>query len=132
MKGNRMIRAVAYARFSSEMQREESIDAQLRAIREYAERSGITLIGTYIDRAKSATSDQRPEFQRMIADAATGQFEAVIVHKLDRFARNRYDSANYKYRLKKCGVQLLSVTENIDGSPESIVLESVLEGMAEY
>lgn len=132
MKNDVIKRAVAYARFSSEMQREESIDAQLRAIREYAERNGITLIGTYIDRAKSATSDQRPEFQRMIADAATGEFDAVIVHKLDRFARNRYDSANYKYRLKRYNVMLLSVTENIDGSPESIVLESVLEGMAEY
>ena len=132
MKSDSIKRAVAYARFSSEMQREESIDAQLRAIREYSERNNITLVGTYIDRAKSATSDQRPEFQRMISDAATGQFDAVIVHKLDRFARNRYDSANYKYRLKRYNVQLLSVTENIDGSPESIVLESVLEGMAEY
>lgn len=95
MKSDSIKRAVAYARFSSEMQREESIDAQLRAIREYSERNNITLVGTYIDRAKSATSDQRPEFQRMISDAATGQFDAVIVHKLDRFARNRYDSANY-------------------------------------
>ncbi|SHH31849.1 Resolvase, N terminal domain [Thermosyntropha lipolytica DSM 11003] len=56
----------------------------------------------------------------------------MIVHKLDRFARNRYDSAFYRRELKKNGVQIVSVTENLDDSPESIILESVLEGMAEY
>ena len=125
-------RAVAYCRFSSDMQREESIDAQLRAIREYAERNGLVIVAEYIDRAKSATSDQRPEFQRMIREAASGGFSAVIIHKLDRFARNRYDSAHYRHQLKRHGVTLRSVMENLDGSPESIIMESVLEGMAEY
>lgn len=76
--------AVIYARFSSEMQRDESIDAQARACREYATRNRIQIIGEYVDRAKSATSDQRPEFQRMIKDSENGQFGIVIVHKLDR------------------------------------------------
>lgn len=127
-----MKRAVAYARFSSSMQREESIDAQIRAIQDYAQRQGYVLVNTYIDRAVSATSDKRPEFQNMIADAASNSFEAVIVHKLDRFARSRYDSAHYKYQLKRHGVSVLSVSENLDDSPESVVLEAVLEGMAEY
>lgn len=126
------IRAAAYARFSSEMQRDESIDAQMHAISAYAKREGLILTSRYIDRAKSATTDQRPAFQQMIADSGKGLFDVIIVHKLDRFARNRYDSAHYKFQLKKNGVALRSVTENLDGSPESIMLESVLEGMAEY
>ena len=68
----------------------------------------------------------------MMKDSATGLFNAVIVHKLDRFSRDRYDSAFYKRQLKKNGVKLISVLENLDDSPESIILESVLEGMAEY
>ena len=123
---------VAYCRFSSDAQREESIDAQLRAIRSYAEHNNMTIIGEYIDRARSATSDQRPEFQRMIRDAGEGTFSAVVVHKLDRFARNRYDSAHYRHQLKRCGVSIRSVVENLDDTPESIIMESVLEGMAEY
>ncbi len=129
---NKLKRGAAYCRFSSDMQREESIDAQLRAIHDYAERNNIVIVSEYVDRAKSATSDQRPEFQRMIKDSADDTFDIVIVHKLDRFARNRYDSAHYKHQLKRNDVILRSVIENLDDSPESIVLESVLEGMAEY
>jgi site-specific DNA recombinase len=126
------MKAAIYARYSSDNQREESIDAQLRAIREYAAREGHTIVRVYADEARSATTDQREHFQQMIADAAAGIFECVIVHKLDRFARDRYDSAFYKRQLKQHGVRLISVLENIDDSPESIILESVLEGMAEY
>ncbi|MDY3617777.1 recombinase family protein [Agathobaculum sp.] len=126
------LRAVAYARFSSEMQREESIDAQLHAIETYAENNHLLLCGSYIDRAKSATTDQRPEFQRMIVDAQRGQFDVVIVHKLDRFSRDRYDSAFYKRKLRLANVALHSVLENLDGSPESVILESVIEGFNEY
>ncbi|MCQ5128167.1 recombinase family protein [Butyricicoccus faecihominis] len=126
------LRAVAYARFSSEMQREESIDAQLHAIEAYTKANHLLLCGSYIDRAKSATTDQRPEFQRMIADAQRGQFEVVVVHKLDRFSRDRYDSAFYKRKLRLAGVALHSVLENLDGSPESVILESVIEGFNEY
>lgn len=126
------MRAVAYARFSSDNQREESIDAQLRAINEYCDRYNIELIDTYADEAKSATSDRRPAFQRMVADSAEKSFQAVIVHKLDRFSRDRFDSAFYRRELKRNGVKLISVLENLDDSPESVILESVLEGMAEY
>ena len=126
------LRAAAYARFSSDMQREESIDAQLRAIQDYAQRNNALIVEEYVDRAHTATTDQRPEFQRMIADAKRGAFNLVIVHKLDRFSRNRYDSIIYRRELKIVGVELRSVLENIDGSPESILLESLLEGMNEF
>ena len=126
------LKAVAYARFSSDNQRDESIDAQMFAIENYAKLNNIEIVGTYIDRAKSATTDQRPNFQQMIADSGAGLFDAIIVHKLDRFARSKYDSAIYKQKLKVNKVRLISVTENIDGTPESIILESVLEAMAEY
>ena len=126
-------RAVVYARFSSDMQRTESIDAQVRAATEYASRNDMVIVGEYIDKAKSATNDNRPEFQSMIADAKRGRFDIVLVHKFDRFARNRSDSIGYRMELRRHGVRLVSVLEYIDeGSPESIILESVLEGMAEY
>ena len=127
-----LLPAVGYYRFSSDGQREESVEAQMRACQEFAARNNIEIVSEYIDRALSAKTDQRPEFQRMIKDSAAGNFNMVIVHKLDRFARNRYDSAHYKHLLKRNGVTLRSVIENIDGSPESVIMESVLEGMAEY
>ena len=88
--------AVIYARFSSDNQSEESVTAQIRACTEYAERNGYEIINTYIDRAFSARSDQRPEFQRMICDSPEKSFNAVIVHKIDRFSRDRYDHAIYR------------------------------------
>ena len=126
--------AVIYARFSCDRQREESIEGQLRECREYAEKSGITIVHEYKDRALSASKDteKRLEFLQMIRDSAKRQFEIVLVWKLDRFARDRYDSAHYKNILKKNGVRVLSVTEPISEGPEGIILESVLEGMAEY
>jgi DNA invertase Pin-like site-specific DNA recombinase len=99
---------------------------------EYCSRNSIVVIHEFCDRAKSATTDDRPEFLKMIAASREGDFDFAIVHKLDRFSRNRYDSAYYKRELKKNGVQLLSVLEQMDDSPESIILESVLEGMSEY
>lgn len=124
--------AVIYARFSSHAQNEQSIEGQLRDCYAFAEREGLCVIGEYIDRAISGKSDDRPDFQRMIADAKKKAFQYVIVWKLDRFARNRYDSAIYKHKLKQCGVKVLSAMENIGDNPESIILEAVLEASAEY
>ena len=101
--------AVIYARYSSDSQREASIEGQLRDCKDYAEKNGITVVGTYIDRAYSAKTDDRPDFQRMIKDSAKKIFDVVLVWKLDRFARNRYDAVNYKYQLEKNGVHLLAV-----------------------
>lgn len=122
------MKAVIYARYSCDNQREESIEGQLRECKEFAERKGMTLIGTYIDRAMSAKTDNRPEFQKMIGDSSKGLFDAVIVWKLDRFARNRYDSAHNKAMLRKNGVKVISATELISDGAEGIILESVLEG----
>ena len=124
--------AVIYARYSSDNQREESIEGQIRECTAYAEKNGITIVKHYIDRAISAKTDNRPEFQQMIKDSDKKLFDIVLVWKLDRFARNRYDSARYKTQLKKNGVKLMSATEIISDGPEGIILESVLEGYAEY
>ncbi len=126
------MKAVIYARYSSDNQREESIEGQLRECTAYCKKNDITIVRTYIDRALSAKTDNRPDFQRMIKDSAKGAFDVIIVWKLDRFARNRYDSAHYKAQLRKYGVKVLSATENISNGPEGIILESMLEGMAEY
>ena len=123
---------VIYARYSSDNQREESIEGQLRECGEFARRKGITILHSYIDRAFSAKTDHRPQFQQMIKDSAKGLFDVVLVWKLDRFARNRYDSARYKAALKKNGVKVVSAKENISENPEGILMESLLEGMAEY
>lgn len=125
-------KAALYARYSSDNQRSESIDAQLRAMQNYCQQNHILIVETYIDEAKSATTDHRPSFQKMIADSKYHQFNIILVHKLDRFARNRYDSAVYKRELKKNGVSVYSVLEDLDDSPESIMMESMLEGMSEY
>lgn len=126
--------ACLYLRYSSTSQTEQSIEGQQRVCMDYCKRQGINVVATYIDRATSASkhTEKRHEFLQMIKDAEKGSFDAVVVYKLDRFARNRYDSANYKYKLKKAGVRLISATENLSDSPESIILESVLEGMAEF
>lgn len=128
MKSN----AVIYARFSSHNQTEQSIEGQLRVCQEYAKREGYAVVGEYIDRAISGKTDDRPDFQRMISDSKKKAFQFVIVYKLDRFARNRYDSATYRHKLKVNGVKVLSAMENIGDNPESIILEAVLEASAEY
>lgn len=126
------MKAVIYARYSSDSQREESIEGQLRECTAFAEKNGITILRHYIDRAFSAKTDNRPEFQAMIKDSSKKLFDMIIVWKLDRFARNRYDSARYKAQLKKNGVKVVSATETISDGAEGILLESMLEGMAEY
>ena len=132
MNNNDSIPAVIYARYSSSRQREESIEGQVRECMEYARRNNFFIIDQYIDRAQSGRTDQRTSFQKMINDSAKGRFEAVIVWKIDRFARNRYDAATYRYKLKKNGVTVISAVEHIPEGPEGIILESVMEGYAEY
>ena len=124
--------AVIYARFSSHSQREQSIEGQLKTCYKFAADNGYTVIGEYIDRAQSGTNDNRAEFQRMIADSDKHTFNAVIVYQLDRFARNRYDSAINKAKLKKNGVRVVSARENITDDASGILVEGILESMAEY
>lgn len=124
--------AVIYARYSSHNQREESIEGQLRECHDFAKKNDITVVGEYCDYALSGKTDQRPEFQRLIKDSERHQFDAVIMYTLDRFARNRYDSAIYKAKLKKNGVKIYYAKQPMPDTPEGIILESVLEGYAEY
>lgn len=123
---------VIYARFSSHNQTEQSIEGQLKVCYAYAESNDMTVIDEYIDRALTGTNDNRPSFQRMLADSEKHTFDAVLVYQLDRFARNRFDSAINKAKLKKNGVRVISAKENIADDPSGILVEGVLESMAEY
>lgn len=126
--------AALYVRYSSANQTEQSIEGQTRVCTEFCQRHGIQIVKIYADRATSASKDleKRVEFLEMIRDAEKHPFDAVVVYKLDRFSRSRYDMATYKYKLKRNGVVLISATEQISQDPEGIILESVLEGMAEF
>ena len=105
--------AVIYARYSCDAQTEQSIEGQLRVCQEYAERNGILILDTYIDRAMSGTNDNRPDFQRMIRDSSKQLWDYVLVYKLDRFSRNKYESIDYKHKLSKNNVKVVSAMENI-------------------
>ena len=120
--------AVIYARYSSDSQSEQSIDGQLRVCEEYAQRNNILILNTYIDRAMTGTNDNRPDFQRMIKDSARHEWNYVLVYKLDRFSRNKYETAIHKKTLRDNGIKVLSAMENIPDTPEGIILESLLEG----
>ncbi len=123
-----MRKAVIYARYSCDKQSEQSIEGQLRVCEEYAKRNDILILNTYIDQAMSGTNDNRPDFRKMIKDSANHTFELVLVYKLDRFSRNKYETAIHKKTLRDNGVKVISAMENIPDTPEVIILESLLEG----
>ena len=126
-------RAAIYARYSAGSgQTDQSIEGQVRECEQFIKGRGLDLVATYADRHITGRTDRRPEFQRMIADAESGSFDVVVVYSTDRFSRDKYDSAIYKRKLKNCGVQILYAAENIPEGPEGIILESVLEGIAEF
>lgn len=127
-----MIKAVIYARYSSDSQTEQSIEGQLRVCKEYAERNGYEIVAEYIDRAMTGTNDNRPDFQRMIKDSYHKKWQYVLVYKFDRFSRDKYQSTLHKHTLKQNGVKVISAMENIPETPEGIILESLLEGMNQY
>lgn len=127
-----MENAVVYARYSSHNQTEQSIEGQLAAAHKYAEAKGLNIIHEYCDRAKTGTNDNREEFQQMLHDCQSHTFTVIIVWKVDRFGRNREEITFNKYKAKKHGVRVEYIAENISEGPEGVILESVLEGMAEY
>lgn len=124
--------AAAYGRYSSHLQNEQSIEGQFSDIYAKAKQEGYTIIKEYVDEAMTGRNDKRPAFQQMIQDSEKGLFEAVFVWAIDRFARDRYLAAIYKHQLRKNGVKLLYAVENIPNGPEGIMLEGVLESVAEY
>lgn len=123
---------VIYARFSSEKQRDESIDDQERVCRIFAKANGMKVVGVYADRATSGRTADRDAFQRMVSDSSEGRFGTVVVYKLDRFARDRFDAALYRHMLRDNGVTLVSAMEQIPDTPEGAILEAVIEGFNEY
>ena len=125
-------RCVIYARYSSARQREESIEDQVRVCTMFAKSNGMEVERVYADKALSGKSDDRPQFQRMISDSRDAGWGVVVVYRLDRFARDRFDSASYRMRLRDNGVSLLSAMERIPDAPEGSILESVLEGVNEW
>lgn len=127
------MRTALYARYSAgPRQTDQSIEGQIRVCTDYCKQKGLTITEVYADKHISGKTDERPEFQRLIADAKKKKFDAVVVYKTDRFARNKYDSAIYKRQLKINGIQIFYAAEAIPDGPEGIILESLMEGLAEY
>lgn len=127
-----MKKVAFYGRYSSAMQTEQSIEGQLHVCEQYAAANGLEIVRQYVDRATSGKTDNRPQFQQMISDSERGLFEGILVYKLDRFARNRYDSFIYKHKLKEQGIRVISATEPLSDTPEGIIFEALIEGMDEY
>lgn len=125
-----MTTAVLYARYSSDKQREASIDDQLRVCRDFCRAEGIEVLRQYTDYALSGKTDHRPEFRQMIANAPESDY--VVVYMFDRFSRDRYDSATYKKALRECGVRVISATEKVEDTPEGGLQEGLLEILSEY
>lgn len=124
--------AVIYARYSSDRQTEQSIEGQLHVCEDFAKRNDILILDTYIDRAISGTHDMRENFQKMLKDSDNKAWDYVLVYKLDRFSRNKYEMAIHRKHLKDNGIKILSAVENIPETPEGTLLESLLEGMNQY
>ena len=132
-----MLRAALYARVSTEEQATEgaSIAAQRKLLREYAGRGGMSVVAEFVDEGASARSADRPAFQQMVAAARRRPrpFDLILIHKTDRFARNREDAIVYKSLLRReCGVEVVSVAEQFEDSPTGKLLEGIMEVMAEF
>ena len=126
-----MTPAVIYARYSSEGQKDTSIDDQVKICRRYAAEHDMAILSTYSDHAMTGTNDHRPEFLRMVRDAKKHAFKSVLVYKQDRFSRNRYDAIVYKKKLKDNGVKVVSVMEPIPEGSAGVVLEAIYESSSE-
>ena len=126
--------AVAYARYSSAGQRDVSIEQQLSDIRAFAKREGFTLVHEYADHARSGfkNTSARTAFQTMMSAAESGAFDTLIVWKVDRFGRNREESAVFKGRLRRHGVRVLYAMEPIPEGSAGVLLEGMLEATAEW
>lgn len=127
-----MKNAVIYARYSSYKQNEMSIEGQIEECRRYADEHDLFIIREYTDRAQSATTDKRPNFQRMIDDSEYGNFEVILVYQLDRFARNKNDSGYYKKILADRGVKVISAKEFIADDSSGVITEGMIESYADY
>jgi site-specific DNA recombinase len=131
------MKVAIYVRVSSDRQAEKelSIPAQIKAIQQHCQERGYIIVNEFIEKGKSAKSDDRPEFQRMIAlsKRSNRPHDAILVHKFDRFSRKRDDHVIYKALLAKVGVKVISVTEQTEAeTPQDMLLEGMLEVMSEF
>lgn len=124
--------AIAYYRYSSHRQGEQSIEGQRAEAVKWATENGYSIIQEYIDRAMTGTNDDREQFQQMLKDIEKIEAEVLILWKVDRMGRNKEEIAFNKYRCKRNNVRIVYTAESIPDTPEGVILESVLEGMAEY
>ena len=129
---NQLTAVAVYYRYSSNRQDEQSIEGQRRVCQEYAAVHDLEITDEYIDRAVTGKTDKRPAFQRMIADAAQKKWTAILVYKIDRFGRSKYDIAIYKQKLSQYGMKVITAAEATLDGPEGIILESIMEGLAEF
>lgn len=127
------MKAVIYTRYSAGPdQTVQSIEGQLRICRNYIENNGWEYGGYYADEHISGRTDRRPQFQAMMDAAERHEFNVLVVYSADRFSRNKFHSVSYKQKLKQLGIKIAYAAENIPDGPEGILLESLMEGWAEY
>lgn len=127
-----LLPAIAYYRFSSHRQGEQSIEGQRMVAVQWAEANGYTIVKEYIDRAMTGKNDDREQFQLMLRELDKLRPAVLILWKVDRMGRNKEEIAFNKYRCKKSGVKVVYTAEHIPNTPEGVILESVMEGLAEY
>ena len=126
-----MLHAAIYARYSSDQQREESIDAQFNIIEKYCAGKGYMVVAHYADRAASGTKlAGRKQFLKMLDDAQKGAFDIIVFHKVDRAARNELDYYKTKDLLLRAGVRYEYAAQNIDSSPSGQLMEGVMVAFA--
>ena len=129
------IPAALYARVSSDRQDVDlSVAAQLRALREYAEKNGYHVAREYIDEAESGRIADRPQFKKMIDEAAKPQapFKEILVWKFSRFTRKREHAVAFKSMLRRKGIRVVSITEQADDSATGRLLEGIIESVDEF
>ena len=134
-KGNDLIPAALYARVSSDRQDVDlSVAAQLRALREYAERNGYLAVREYIDEAESGRIADRPQFKKMIDEAAKSDapFQEILVWKFSRFTRQREHAVVFKSMLRKKGIRVVSITEHADDTPTGKLMEAIIESVDQF
>lgn len=130
-----MVNAAIYARFSSAKQDEASIDAQVRACREYAAAKGYTVIKVYADEAisgKGSKTLRRKQYQALLRDSEKGLYNIVLVHKYDRIARNVGEHVNLDMRLTEAGVTLIAVAQDFGQTKESKIIKTLMWSLSEY
>lgn len=127
-----MRKAVIYARYSSDKQDEASIEAQVRACREYATGKGFTVLEAYTDEAVSGKTASRKAYQRMLRDVDRGTFDTILIHKYDRVARNLGEHVNLEKRLKDKRVELIAVAQDFGTSAEAKIMRTLMWSLSEY